>query len=65
MKRRLHQIEDLDRSAEDEEEFQRVAVNVMRGVDAGAFPPVRGWQCRSCPYSHACRPPRPRPATAV
>jgi CRISPR/Cas system-associated exonuclease Cas4 (RecB family) len=58
------QIEDLDRSAEDEEEFQRVAVNVMRGVDAGAFPPVRGWQCRNCPYSRACRPPRPRPAAA-
>jgi CRISPR/Cas system-associated exonuclease Cas4 (RecB family) len=58
------QVEDLDRSVEDEEEFQRVAVNVMRGVDAGAFPPVRGWQCRSCPYSHACRPPRPRPAPA-
>lgn len=49
------QVEDLDRSVEDEEEFQRVAVNVMRGVDAGAFPPVRGWQCRSCSYSHACR----------
>lgn len=58
------QIVDLDRSVEDEEEFQRIAANVMRAVDAGAFPPVRGWQCRSCPYSHACRPPPPRPATA-
>lgn len=52
------QVEDLDRSVEDEEEFQRLAVNVMRGVDAGAFPPVRGWQCRNCPYSHACGPQR-------
>ncbi|ABC83319.1 PD-(D/E)XK nuclease family protein [Anaeromyxobacter dehalogenans] len=58
------QIVDLDRNEEDEDEFQRVAVNVMRGVDGGAFPPARSWACRSCPYSHACRPPRPRPGTA-
>lgn len=52
------QVVDLDRNEEDEEEFQRVAVNVLRAVDAGAFPPVRGWQCRSCPHAHLCRPAR-------
>jgi CRISPR/Cas system-associated exonuclease Cas4 (RecB family) len=52
------QVVDVDRSEEDEEEFQRVAVNVLRAVDAGAFPPVRGWQCRSCPHAHLCRPVR-------
>lgn len=54
------QIVDLVRTEEDEEEFQRVAVNVVRAVDAGAFPPLRGWQCRSCPFHHVCRPPRPK-----
>jgi CRISPR/Cas system-associated exonuclease Cas4 (RecB family) len=58
------QIVDLDRTEEDEEEFLRVAVNVMRGVDAGAFPPVRSWACRSCPYARECRPSRPRSAAA-
>jgi CRISPR/Cas system-associated exonuclease Cas4 (RecB family) len=54
------QIVDLVRTDDDEEEFQRVAVNVVRGVDAGAFPPVRGWHCKSCPFQHVCRPPRPK-----
>lgn len=54
------QVLDLDRSEEDELEFQRVAVNVLRGVDAGAFPPIRSWACRSCPHHHVCRPPRPK-----
>ncbi len=54
------QIVDLDRTEEDEEEFQRIAVNVMRAVDAGAFPPVRSWACRSCPHAHVCRPLRQR-----
>ena len=58
------QIVDLDRNEEDELEFQRVAVGVMRAVDAGAFMPVRGWQCRGCPHQHVCRPPRPKLAAA-
>ena len=58
------QIVDLDRNEEDEEEFLRVAVNVMRGVDGGAFPPLRSWACRSCPYAHACRPVRSKAAAA-
>ena len=32
----------------------RTAVGVLKAIDAGAFFPVRGWQCKSCPYSHAC-----------
>lgn len=54
------QIVDVERDDEDEREFQRVAVGVMRAVDAGAFMPVRGWQCRSCPHAHVCRSPRPK-----
>jgi CRISPR/Cas system-associated exonuclease Cas4 (RecB family) len=59
------QIVDLARTDEDEEEFRRVAANVMRGVDAGAFPPVRSWACRTCPYAYACRPARATRATAA
>jgi CRISPR/Cas system-associated exonuclease Cas4 (RecB family) len=58
------QVVDLVRNEEDELEFQRIAVGVMRAVDASAFPPVRGWQCRSCPHARACRPPRPKLAAA-
>lgn len=54
------QIVELERTEQDEEEFQRVAVNVMRGVDASVFMPLRGWQCRSCPHAHLCRPQRPK-----
>jgi CRISPR/Cas system-associated exonuclease Cas4 (RecB family) len=48
------QIEDLRRGAADEEDFLRVAVGVLRAIDARAFWPNRGWQCRSCPYGTAC-----------
>ncbi len=50
------QVVDLDRNGDDEEEFLRVALGVMRGVDAGVFIPQRGWACAGCPYAHACRP---------
>ena len=50
------QVVDLDRSEEDEQEFLRVALGMMRGVDAGVFIPQRGWQCNGCQFAHACRP---------
>jgi len=56
------QVIDLDRTAEDQAEFLRVAIGVMRGVDAGVFVPVRSWACRGCPYAHVCRRTRPKPA---
>jgi CRISPR/Cas system-associated exonuclease Cas4 (RecB family) len=55
------QVLDLERTVEDEAEFLRVAVGVMRAVDAGIFMPVRSWACRSCPYQHVCRPAPPKP----
>ena len=30
-----------------------------RAIDAGAFYPIRGWQCRGCQYAHACAGARP------
>lgn len=53
------QVLDLDRTDEDEREFLRVAMGVLRGVDASVFIPQRGWACAGCPYSHACRSPGP------
>ncbi len=50
------QVIDLERSADDQDEFLRVAIGVMCGVDAGVFVPVRSWACRGCPYAHVCRP---------
>jgi CRISPR/Cas system-associated exonuclease Cas4 (RecB family) len=48
------QVVDIERGANDEEDFLRTAAGVLRAIDAGVSYPVRGWQCRSCPYSYAC-----------
>lgn len=48
------QIEDVMRDDHDEEDFLRVAVGVLRAIDAGVSFPVRRWQCRSCPYQRRC-----------
>ena len=53
------QVEDVRREAQAEDDFLRTAVGVLRAVDAGAFFPVRGWQCRTCAYEHACSTVRP------
>ena len=31
-----------------------MTVGVLKAIDAGSFFPVRGWQCRSCPYRRQC-----------
>lgn len=49
------QIEDVSRSRRDEGDFLATTVGVLRSIEAGAFFPVRGWQCRSCPYEHQCK----------
>lgn len=49
------QIADVTRDAGDEQDFLAITVNVLRAIDAGVSYPVRGWACRSCPYSAACR----------
>ena len=49
------QIADVHRDDQDEDDFLRTGGGVLRAIDAGVSYPVRGWQCRSCPYEHACR----------
>ena len=48
------QVADLVRGDADEDDFLRTVVGVLRAVEAGAFYPVRGWQCRGCQYAHKC-----------
>lgn len=48
------QIADVYRDVHDEDDFIRTAVGVLRAIDAGVSYPVRGWACRSCPYTGAC-----------
>lgn len=48
------QVEDVVRDEHDEDDFLRTAVGVLRAIDAGVFFPLRGWQCRSCPYRRRC-----------
>jgi hypothetical protein len=49
------QIADVARDDEDERDFLRTVVGVLRAVEAGVDYPVRGWACRSCPFAHACK----------
>lgn len=48
------QIADITRDAQDEDDFLRTAVGVLRAIDAGVSYPIRGWACRGCQYAHAC-----------
>lgn len=43
------------RYASDEADLIATGASVVRAVQAGVDHPVRGWACRSCAYSHACR----------
>lgn len=47
-------VDDVDRTFEDEAEATATILGVLRAVDAGIFYPVRGAQCRSCPYAGPC-----------
>jgi putative RecB family exonuclease len=49
------QIGEVDRSQADEDDFLRTVGGVLKAIDAGVSYPIRGWQCRTCPYAHACR----------
>ena len=48
------QVADVTRDAQDEDDFVRTAIGVLRAIDAGISYPIRGWACRSCPYRRAC-----------
>ena len=50
------QVEHLVRHRRDELELVETAFAVARAVKAGVDYPNRGWQCRTCPYAHACGP---------
>lgn len=47
-------VEALHRDNLDEADFLHTVVGVLRAIDAKAFYPVRGWQCRTCPFVQAC-----------
>ncbi|WP_242334604.1 PD-(D/E)XK nuclease family protein [Anaeromyxobacter sp. SG66] len=49
------QVADVHRDDGDEADFTRIAAGVLKAIDAGVSYPVRGWACRSCPFSSACR----------
>lgn len=53
-KKPVIQVENIRRDEGDVEDFVSTAVGVLKAIDAGCFWPQRGWQCRSCPYSHVC-----------
>lgn len=48
------QVEDVRRDEADVADFLRTAVGVLRAIDAGVSFPLRGWQCRSCPFRARC-----------
>lgn len=49
------QIAEVERGPEDEDDFLRTAAGVLKAIDAGVSFPLRGWQCKTCQFAHACR----------
>lgn len=43
------------RSGADHAWFVRLVAEVLRGIDARAFPPNPGWQCADCEFARHCR----------
>ncbi len=43
------------RTADDGSWFVTLAAEVVRGIEAGIFPPNPGWQCSDCEYLDPCR----------
>jgi predicted RecB family nuclease len=48
------QVADVERGEQAEDDFLRTVGGVLRAIDAGVSYPVRGWQCRSCPWRAPC-----------
>ena len=48
------QIADVHRDDQNEDDFLRTVGGVLRAIDAGVSYPLRGWQCRTCPWSGPC-----------
>ena len=49
------QVVDIHRDDHAEADFVRTVTGVLRAIDAGVSYPIRGWQCRGCPYESTCR----------
>jgi len=49
------QIADVQRDLQDEDDFLRTVGGVLRAIDAGVSYPLRGWACRTCPWSGPCQ----------
>jgi len=49
------QVVDIHRDDQAEADFVRTVTGVLRAIDAGVSYPIRGWQCRGCPYESTCR----------
>ena len=48
------QVADIHRDEQDEQDFLRTAGGVLKAIDAGVSYPLRGWQCRTCPFQDPC-----------
>ena len=48
------QIAAIHRDDRDEDDFLRTIGGVLRAIDAGVSYPIRGWQCRTCPWAGPC-----------
>lgn len=48
------QVEDVRRDEGDQADFLATALGVLTAIDAGISFPVRGWQCRTCPFRSRC-----------
>lgn len=48
------QVVDIHRDDQAEADFLRTAGGVLKAIDAGVSYPVRGWQCRTCPFQGPC-----------
>ena len=49
------QIERFSRGPSDERDLVATAKSLLKAVEAGVDHPVRGWQCKTCPYAGACQ----------
>jgi putative RecB family exonuclease len=49
------QVERLVRTKADRDDLRVTAQSVSAAISAGIDHPIRGWACKGCPYSHACK----------
>jgi putative RecB family exonuclease len=56
MKQKKPRVERYEaiRTAEDDAFFVRLAAEVVRGIEAGIFPPNPGWPCGDCEFAEPC-----------